>query len=283
MKRKLFNSLPVIILALGLAFAGCDNGTTGNGGGGENDPISVDLSLPPIKEVAAFSGTFVSSETDAKSLVTDAFTEISGISPSPSVNNARSLSRSIARSVHTEPYEEIYDHDTTILTDAEVTGFIQGKATQSVADDDRAGETVGDYMEVSLKGKLAIVFTGATKNGSTINGKYGIDENMYYKLQVTSINPVKEALTISSNTSDGYAVSISKGGKGLKFVMRIENKINNKTIRDVASFDLDDLGTLFDTYRLTLDIYDNANVKQEQYSKTFTSYKDAAAYLGINN
>lgn len=283
MKRKGFSSLPVIVLALGLAFAGCDNGTTDNGGGGENDPISVDLSLPRIEEVGAFSGTFVSSESDAKSLVATAFTEIEEISGiSSSVNNTRSLSRSISRSVHTEPYEEIYDHDTSILSGAEVTGFIQAKETMSAADDDRPGETVGDYMEASMKGKLAIVFTGATQKGSSIKGKYGIDESLYYKLQVTAINPVKGDLTISSNASDGYAVSISKGGKGLKFVMSIENKINNKTI-NVDSFDVNDIGELFDTYRLTLDIYDNNNVKQDQYSKTFTSYAAAAEYLGINN
>jgi hypothetical protein len=278
--------LPVILPAFGLiasallTLAGCDNGTPI----GENDPISVDLSLPRIEDVASFSGTFASSEQEAKSLVETAFTEITGISDiSSSVSNARSVSRSISRSVYSEPYEEIYDHNTTLLSGAEVTGFIQGKETMSAADDNNPGETAGDYMEMSLKSKLTIVFAGATRNGSTINGKYGIDESIYYKLQVTSTNPVKGSLTISSNASDGYAVSISKNGKGLKFVMNVQSRVNNKTIRDIESFDLDDIGELFDTYRLTLDIYDNNNVKKEDYSKTFTSYADAAEYLGITN
>jgi hypothetical protein len=286
MKGKGFFRWGVLALALtfGLVLAGCDNGGGGGNTGGESDPIAVDVSLPPIKDVASFTGTFVSSETEAKTLVAAAFTEIGGISDvSSSQDNLRSV-LSISRSVRSEPYEAIYDHDTSLLSGAEVTGFIQGKETMSAADDEHAGETVGDYMEMSLRAKLAIVFEGATRNGSTIKGKYGIDENLYYKGQVTATNPLKGSLTLSSGAEDGYAISISKNGRGLKLVMNIQSKVN-KTIRDfdVAAFDPDDIGALFDTYRLSIDIYDNDNAKNEEYSKTFTSYTDAAAYLGITD
>ncbi|MDR1410978.1 MAG: hypothetical protein LBI91_02090 [Spirochaetaceae bacterium] len=276
-KNIFFTGMPVMALVFALVFTGCPT----DSGGGESDPISVNLSLPPIQDVEAFTGTFVSDETEAKDLVGTAFTEIAGISDISSLQNSvYSVSRSISRSVYSEPYEEIFDHDTTLLQGAEVTGFVQGETTASAADDNNPGSTVGDYQEVSLKAKLAIVFKDVTRNGSTIKGKYGIDESMYYKLRLTSINPQKGEIAISSSATDGYAVSISKGGKGLKFVMEMQGKVNNKTIPVDGSFDPDDIGDLFDTYNLSLKIYDNDN--EEQYSQTFTSYAAAAAYLGIS-
>ncbi|MDR1315865.1 MAG: hypothetical protein LBK13_03230 [Spirochaetales bacterium] len=279
-KNVLFTGMLALALAFGLVFTGCPNDS---GGGGNDDPIPVNLSLPRIEDVADFTGTFVSSETEADDLVKTASTEIAGILDGVQ-NNAYSVSRSISRSTYSEPYEEIYDHDKTVLQGAEVTGFIQGKDTMSAADDDNPGETVGDYMETSLRIKLAIDFGNITQHNSTIKGKYTFDEDMYYKARLTSVTPPKGDLTISYDVSNGYAVSISKNGKGLKFVMTLDGKVNRKTIEidDVESFGLENIGGLFNTYKLTLDIYDNDNVKNEDFSKTFNSYAEAAAYLGIN-
>ncbi|MDR1128466.1 MAG: hypothetical protein LBL20_04065 [Treponema sp.] len=282
MKKNLFfTGMPALALAFGLVLTGCPS----DSGGGNDDPVPVNLSLPRIEDVADFTGVFVSSETEAQGLVETAFEEIGGILDTTSLqNNAYSVSRSMSRAVYSEPYEEIYDHDTMVLQGAEVTGFVQGKDTMSAADDDNPGETVGDYMETSLRIKLAIDFDNVTQHNSIIKGKYTVDENMYYKARLTSINPPKGDLTISYDVLDGYAVSISKNGRGLKFVMTLDGKINRRTIEidDVESFGLENIGNLFNTYKLTLDIYNNANEKQEQYSKTFTSYAEAAAYLGIN-
>jgi hypothetical protein len=263
--------LPAVLLALVLTACptGSDNGS--------DEPVSVDLSLPPIQEVAAFSGTFVSSETEAKDLVKTAFEEIANISDTSSLQSSSvsSVSQSISRSVYSEPYEQIFDHDTTVLPGAEVTGFVEGRQTISAADDNNPGGTVGDYMEMSLRAKLAIDFNDVTQNHATIKGRYSDDENMYSKMVRTATNI---SITISFDASAGYAISISKGGKGLKFVMQTQGKINRKTIQGDEST-LDDTSGLFDIYKLSLDIYDNDNVKQ--YSKTFTSYADVADYLGL--
>ncbi|MDR1301221.1 MAG: hypothetical protein LBK43_01970 [Treponema sp.] len=277
-KNVFFMGMLVMVLVFGLVFITCSTDSDDDDDNG--DPISVDLSLPRIEDVPSFSGTFVSNETDAKNLVQAAFEEIGGISPVQSEMNSV---RSISRSVYSEPYEEIFDHDTTVLSGAEVTGFVQGKETMSAADDENAGESVGDYMEMSMRIKLAVDFQDITKNDSIIKGKYSVDEDMYLKAQITTINPPKGDLTISCDVSDGYAISISKNNKGLKFVMRLQGKVDKKmTGQSTSILDNLDIGNLFETYKLSLDVYDNANVKQEKYSKTFTSYAEAATYLGIN-
>jgi hypothetical protein len=263
-------------LVFGLVFTAC---STGSGGGGDGDPVSVDLSLPNIRDVADFEGDFVSNDTEAKELVQTAFEEIGGIVPTDGMNYSVG---SIARSAYSDPFEEIFDHDTTVLPGAVVTGFVQGNERGSVADDDNPGESVGDYMEMSLRIKLAIDFKNVEQGDCTVKGKYTVDENAYLKGQITSINPPKGDLTIRYDVSDGYAISISKGGKGLKFVMKLQGKINKETKGEDASIlDNLDIGNSFDTYKLSLEVYDNDNVKNEAYSKTFTSYADAIDYLGI--
>jgi hypothetical protein len=275
-KNVLCLGMLVMTLAFGLSFTACSTGS----GGSDGDPVSVDLSLPRIEDVPSFTGNFVSNETDAQDLVQAAFEEIGGIVPTDGMNYSVG---SIARSAYSEPFEEIFDHDTKVLPGAVVTGFVQGNERGSVADDDNPGESVGDYMEMSLRIKLAIDFKNVEQDNCTVKGKYALDENAYLKAQITSINPPKGDLTIRYDVSDGYAISISKGGKGLKFVMKLQGKINKETKGEDASI-LDDLdiGNSFDTYKFSLDVYDNDNVKKDEYSKNFTSYEEAAAYLGIN-
>jgi hypothetical protein len=285
-KRFLGFGLPVALLALvvsaSLILAGC-GGDDDDGGGGGGDPISVDLSLPSIQDVPAFTGNFVASESESKDLVNAAFAGIGGMTSSSSQGSTNNSAQSISRSVQEENPLEIYDRNTTIIPGAEVTGFIQGKQVQSYADDEQPGESVGDSMEMSLRMKLAVDFQNVTQNNLAIKGKYTVDEDLYMKAQVTSLNPSKGDLAVRYAVSDGYAISISKDDKGLKFVMRLQGKLNKNIKEDESIFDGFDIGNSFDTYSLSLEVYDNNNVKNDTYSKTFTSYEAAAAYLGIAN
>jgi hypothetical protein len=278
--------LPAVLLALVLT--ACSTGSEK-----EEDPVLVDLTLPPIQGVANFSGNFVSSEAEAQTLVQTAFAAIENMLDTPSFQSSSvsSVSQSVSRSVHREPpYEKIFDHDETVLPDAEVTGFVQGRQTASVADDNNPGGTVGDSMEGSGRAKLAIDFDNIVRQRTIfINGEYSVDENMYYKMMLTAANTGN--ITISYNVSAQYALSISdisggpiSPGRGLKLVMKIQGRINKTIQGDESALDnLDnmDMGSLFDTYMLSLDIYDKDNVKKDAYSYTFTSYATAAAYLGL--
>jgi hypothetical protein len=286
-KRFFIVGLPAVLRALGLVvaaslmLAGCGDDDDG-GDGGASDPISVDLSLPSIQDVPAFTGTFVVSEEESKDLVIAAFGGIGGVSPSSSQGSTNNSVQSLSRSVQEENPLEIYDRNTTIIPGAEVTGFIQGRQVQSLADDNNPGESVGDSMETSLRVKLAVDFQNVvTQDNFAIKGKYTVDEDLYMKVQVTSVSPSEGDLTMRYAVSDGYAISISKDGKGLKFVMRLQGNLNKNIKGDESAFDEFDTGNSFDTYSLSLEVYDNDNVKNDAFSQTFASYGEAAAYLGI--
>jgi hypothetical protein len=64
--------------------------------------------------------------------------------------------------------------------------------------------------------------------------------------------------------------------------MNLSNK-GDKTFTGVDADNVDVSAYLvqaLETYNLTIDIYDNDNVKK--WTKTFATYAEAAAYLGID-
>ena len=293
MAKKMFLlEMVVMILTFGMVVVSCEEPDTGS-----SDPIEVNLNLPAIQEVAAFSGTFVSTETEAGQIVGDAMEAISGVmggvtssssSGTSSSSSGTSSSSSgmyslnaitpmsIGRSVQNQPFSEVYNHDTTLFTGGEVTGFVEGYQKMSATNDNNPGGSVGDYQEMSIRAKFQVDFENVTRSSIAIKGKYIFDESVYLKAQVTSVSPSKGSVAIKMDVTDGYALSVSKGGKGLKFVMNLRTK-GDKTFTDVD--DDYDLEQALETYNLTIDIYDNDNVKK--WSKTFTSYAEAAAYLGV--
>ncbi|MDR3174318.1 MAG: hypothetical protein LBU19_08720 [Treponema sp.] len=128
MRKQFFTGLLVILLALGLAFIGCDNGSTGN---------------PAEQEVQAlpeFEGEFVASESDASSLAAQAQTQIEAVITDAIANgsfvqslqnNARAAgldpagtytyngvtvtySYTVTDSYPTPPYSVNFDYDATI-------------------------------------------------------------------------------------------------------------------------------------------------------------------------
>jgi hypothetical protein len=148
--------------------------------------------------------------------------------------------------------------------------------------DDEFLEAVNDYMEMSAKYKLAIVFTNASQGDYTFNGKYFIDEDMYEKMLVKSNNSME--MTLRANGEGGYALSVSKGNKGLKFVMRI--KVGLKGTFNSSDFEgEDEYPDIYKnaTINLTINVYDN-NSSVPQYTKTITNFEDAIEYLsGMGN
>jgi hypothetical protein len=265
MKKRMFlTGILAMVLVFGLVLVGCDDGASSEE---DTDPIAVDLSLPAIKDVPNFSGTFVSSQTEAETMVKDSFVGITGLLSG--LTDVSSSSRSVHKSVQTEPISEIYDHDRTIVKGAEVTGYIQGNYTWSVADDDKPGQNNGDYQEISIKIKLAIDFDEVSANGFTIYGKYGFNEESYQKAQMQS--PEEILVTMRQKLADGHIFSVSKNGKGLKFMIHLTASANY-----TGSVDDDMLD--FDNYSFTIDIYDNNNEKK--YSKSFDNPTDANAFLG---
>ena len=286
MAKKMFLlEMVVMILTFGMVVVSCEEPDTGS-----SDPIEVNLNLPAIQEVADFSGTFVSTETEAGQIVGDAMEAISGVmggvtsSSSSGTNSSSSVMyslnaitpMSIGRSVQNQPFSEVYNHDKTLFPGGEVTGFVEGYQKMSAANDNNPGGSVGDYQEMSIRAKFQVDFADVTRSNIAIKGKYIFDESVYLKAQVTSVSPSKGSVAIKMDVTDGYALSVSKDGKGLKFVMNLRTK-GDKTFTDV--YDDYDLEQALETYNLTIDIYDNANDKQ--WSKTFTSYEDAAKYLGL--
>lgn len=278
-------------LIFGMTLAGCGGGDGDNFG---NDPITVNLSLPAIQSVASFGGTFADTEAEQKDLVKEAFEIIAALGLSGGGNggsnvpepdypmwNKKSISPDNSRAVQRGAYSwgpeyETYDHNTTILPGAIVTGFL--KASGKGYYKDEYGDSAGDYDEENLAGKLSIDFPNVTKNSATLNGKYVLDGTSYEKWQVISTNPRKERITENSNVNHGYALSISKGGSGIKFVMQETIKVNINNLEWTYEQGYPNYSNYI-TYKLTLNVYDNSN--SPKLTKTFNSLEAARAYLGV--
>jgi hypothetical protein len=214
MAKKMFLlEMLVMILTFGMVVVGCDTESADS----SNDPIEVNLNLPAIQDVATFEGTFVSSETEAGPMVGDAIEAISGVmggvtSSSSSVMYSLNAitPRSIGRSVYNDPFSEVYDHDTTLFNGAEATGFVEGYQKSSIANDNDPGGSVGDYQEMSIRAKFQVDFEDVTRSNITLKGKYIFDENVYLKMQVTSVSPqYKGSIAVKMDVTDGYALSVS--------------------------------------------------------------------------
>ncbi|MDR1972611.1 MAG: hypothetical protein LBQ46_11905 [Treponema sp.] len=290
MSRKWF-----ALFCAAAVFCGC-----GSGGGGEPpDPIAVDLNLPAVSALPAFTGSFAASETEADALLKGALNIVaqssnaagfpsggSSYSWSPSYRLRQNFSQpSGARGALYEnigPY--IYDGDTS-TPGFTVTGFLRGYQRGY-----RAGEpgdvTAGDYVEVSLRSKMAIAFE-VNDSPWTIKGKYSIDDDITERVEYTSSSSFK--VSGAARADGGYALSISNSstGKGIKALITVEERGLNPVEIDLAALNnsnlipelLKKLSDIYTRYRFSIDIYDESNTKQ--YSKVFTSYLDYLTYIGL--
>jgi len=278
--KKYWSGMLAVAVVFGMAVIGCDAGSDG----GNDDPIVVDLSLPAVQNTASFNGTFVSTENEAFELIGDAinalgeYTSTPGGVGEPGGKNfdGRSIFRSMSRAIKTEPVDVIYDHE-KLAEGVVATGFVKGYYKQSVANDDKPGMSVGDYREMSMKCKLAVDFKDIQQEPFKFDGKYIYDINLFEKQLVTSLDPDKLTLTVRGNSANGYVLSVSKEGKGLKFVMQYTADINFNFTGDDPNEALDYLLKKA-KLKLIVDVYDNANVKQ--YSKIITDYKEMGWFLG---
>jgi len=283
--KKFWLGMLAMVLAFGVLVIGCDKD------GGVGDPIDVDLSLPAVQSLPEFTGTFVSTETEAQDLIADAVETLADLSGflSPSANVAPSPSMS--RSVYSEPFQEVINRQ-EIATGVYLTGFVDGYYKESFANDESPYTNRGDYDEVSYRIKMALDFVNAQQDGYTFNGKYTCDENGYQKAVAISHNPYTETITLRQNIASGYSLSVSKGGKGLKFVMSWKGNINltfNYSFNwngydwyGYNPFEGKKIEDIIENFSFTVDVYDKDNVKQEEFSKTFTTVQDANEYLGTD-
>jgi hypothetical protein len=277
--KKFLLGMLVILLSFGMVLIGC------GGGGGGGDPIQVDLSLPNIQDVASFEGTFASNESDQKDLIVDAIEAIqsAGLTDGSSysitmANRKIAAASAMSRAVESwGPEIDIYDHE-VIWTGAVATGFVQESGKSSFASEDYY--TVGDYEEYSARIKMAIEFDEVVRgygNPITLNGKYIYDESLYLKMLLASLDPEKMRFTLKYNFNNGHALSVSKNGKGIKFLITVVGKYDfNKEFSSEAEFDDFDPYTL-GSCKIIIDVYDNDNVKKT--SKTFTSPDAANEFL----
>jgi hypothetical protein len=277
--KKVWLEILALTLILGMTLAGC-----GGDGGGDGDPVTVDTSLPAIQSVANFTGAFASTEADQKDLVKEAFEVIADLGllriydPGGSMENRKLVSpnrsRAVQRAVETwGPDGEILNK---VMPGAVVTGFYRESGKYYEAKEYES--TVGDYDEYSFRIKLSVDFDGFERNSATINGKYVFDGTSYEKYQIIALNPDKEKFTENLDINNSYALSISKGGKGIKFVMKETVKININNLEYIygqTDPNYDD----YTTYKLILDVYNNDGTKS--LSKTFDSAEDASEYLGV--
>jgi hypothetical protein len=274
-KRGVFAGMFCAALAFGFLAVGCDNENDNS----QVDPVSVDLSLPAVWDIALFDGEFVSGEEEAKELAAYALMEISALpKPASLIGTVQAVSPGTPRSVASDSYEKIYDRDTYVLPGAETTGFIQGKNTISAADDMDYGGTLGDYYETSARVKMEVNFKDTIKRGIDIKGKYTVDETKYLKAQFISISPEKVNLTIKFNAAYGYALSVSRNGKGLKLVTTIQAGVN-ETFDSTEGVGIGDLSDWYDPYNFSIKIYDDNNALK--YEKAFNSPSDVEEYLGF--
>jgi len=277
MKKERFflTGMLAIALVFAMTVAGCKQG------GG--DLVKVDKSLPNIKDVPSFEGTFVSNQTQGLQMVEEAIgvlgsfaSELEG--PSPSVG--RSAFRSMSRGVTNEPVEETYENE-KIAEGVWATGYVKGYFKEFTKYDDGYTVAVGDFMEMSARIKVALDFKNAsgTKNGNTykFNGKYYLDEDVYMKEVLKSVgyNSNYQA-TIKLNADNGYAFSVSKGGQGLKFVVKLTFKLDG-TFDSATSSEADILNKA--SVKVTIDVYDN-NSNTPEYSKVYTDFVNASKFLG---
>jgi len=274
MKKERFflMGMLAIALAFGMAVVGCGDGDSDGGG---SDPVNVNLSLPSVQKLDSFSGTFVSDKNEALEMVQesiealDEFTSIIG-----SGSESRSAYRSTGRSVQNEPIEYIIKNE-QIAEGVVANGFMTGNYRTSIKNDN-GPITVGDYYEMSARIKLAVDFTDIQNDGFTFNGKYVYDEDIYEKmLQKTNSS---QQLTFRLNAANGYALSVSKNGKGLKFVMQLTASINGSW--NQSDYSDDDYPDILEKakIKLTIDVYDNNNKKQ--HTQVFNDLESASKYLG---
>jgi len=247
MKKERFFLVGMLAIALvfGLTVASC----------GGDDGDSVDKSLPAIESVDNFTGAFVENKTEGLNLVAEAIQELGSLSPDggilPSImGESEDLGgRSAVRNMSREAFNEAFNNE-NLGNGITATGSIKGYDNDT---------------ELSLLLKLVLNFNNTQSSPYTFNGRYYLDEDFYMKEQSTKI-------TMKINADNGYAISVSKGGKGLKFVVKLTVKYN-------VTIDYANLSSTGGnpTYKVTIDVYDNTNARQ--YGEVFTDPSDAARFF----
>ncbi len=285
--RKFRMGIPALALIFVMIIAGCDDGDSGS-----NDPIDVDMTLPAIQDVAPFEGEFVSSEDEAKPMIAASVTALELLSGAGDlIPTDIPVALQSSRSLQTVPLVEppiIYDNE-ELADGVYVTGFANGQLTSYFADDDFPLLHKGDRMEVSAREKMAITLDNAEQDSYIFNGKYIFDDDFYSMIQTTShtstpelpglnIVPVVE-LTLKIYIANSYALSVSKEGKGIKFVMKMNSDLDiEQTIDDISEVNIEDI--MSNSIKTTIDIYDNDNVKC--FNRTFNNLYDLYEYLGVD-
>jgi len=276
-KRAYCTGLLIIVMIFAVILAGCSFGDS------DPDPISVNMKLPSIESVPPYTGVFPATEAEAAALIGELLFE-SGVFelpeiPDSSLPNMNSIRKSILRSVRSEPDEIIYN-DEELYPGARVTGFETTNVTTSRADDNKP--TVGDYVEYLSKTKMAVNYDNAVTESFTLNGKSTADRTANVKITVTSLTPDIMSLFIKLNAKESYALSVSKDGKGLKFVMTMTVGLSTT----VNSVDIDSeevLNSLLEkaSVNFTLNIYNNDNVRV--HHKVLSGYDAVCKYFGIDS
>jgi hypothetical protein len=183
-----------------------------------------------------------------------------------------------ARAVQTETIDEKFEQEST-TAGVTVTGFVQGTATSSFADDTDLSQP-GDYAEINLRSKMEITCNNLSSGYLTINGKYYFQGDPIRGKVEVGTDAIKVSGTV--RLTGGYALSVSDSRRkiGAKLVLDLDVRgIEPITISpDVFSdFGEDPLGDYQDAplnyYQenfpnpltsavLTIEVYDNANVSQ---------------------
>jgi hypothetical protein len=289
MKKRFLMGVLAFALIFTMALAGCaeagdDNGEENPGEGGVaappgNDPITVDLSVPAVEDLPAFEGAFVASEAEADEILRRVLDyEIPSVwdltwSKYPDVFDSSSG-------------EVIFENDTfPEYPGAVATGFFQFDFKTNIADefleefyeDDMSSLKIGDYYEEYYYEKLAVKLDSYEVYSMFVTGQSSAMGYVFDRLDMISDNPILEKYTYKDKGTAKYSLSVSANGKGLKFVMTENSVDDNEGV-------LNEEGDFFEetykdngSFKVTIDIYDNDNVKQ--YSKVFTDEDDWEEYL----
>jgi len=262
------NRFALLILAAVFAFtaAGCKEEPN-------KEPISVNLSVPSVKNLAEFEGNIVQTKDEAIELLTQTIgVIIGGMEGAPMMSklpamlqNKQSLLPGAARAVYADTMDPIIINE-KIPGFGSIKGFIEGSSKYYFKSE--YVDSVNDYSQMSFNTKMAVTLD--YDDGAIIKGKCALSGSFSMKEVVTAVDEDDWAsayeLSLKVKTSINTALSISDGVKGMKLIMKMSINLNETIDIDIYDLDPEAIGDLLTLYDDSLDldikVYDNNNELQ---------------------
>jgi hypothetical protein len=184
--------------------------------------------------------------------------------------------------------------DIEIFEGAVVRGFMKlnyaGKIAGSLDDYMPAK---GDYITAAGSTEFVIDFRDAQEDHIMLSGKIGLDAKTDFNVAVKDFDFDREILDVSisgnAKGANNYAVSVSNGEIGMKVILSIsiERSGLNISLNESMMYDesFDDLFNILDsiTFKVSLEIFDNNNNRQDALCLYFNSIDEFIDFMEIDD